>query len=141
VDVASLEGHDVRFVDGSTEEVDLIVYATGYRREIPFLAETLGTAGSSPGLWAHALVPGHPTLFVAGHFDSDGGAYPLFCRQAELFAALARNASARDRLAERMRTAPPDLTGGIRHIDSARHDIHVNTEAYNKFLVRLVRGS
>lgn len=139
VDVAALAGDQVRFVDGSTEEVDLIVYATGYRREIPFLTETLGTSGTSPGLWAHALVPGHPMLFVAGHFDSDGGAYPLFCKQAELFAALAPNAPARDRLAERIRTAPPDLTGGIRHIDSARHDIHVNTEAYNKFLLRLVR--
>lgn len=139
VDVAALEGDRVRFVDGSTEEVDLIVYATGYRREIPFLTEALGTPGRSPELWAHAFVPGHPTLFVAGHFDSDGGAYPLFCRQAELFAELARSPRARDRLAARMRSAPPDLTGGIRHIDSSRHDIHVNTEAYGKFLVRLVR--
>ncbi|HUF29431.1 MAG TPA: NAD(P)-binding domain-containing protein [Gemmatimonadaceae bacterium] len=139
VDVAGLDGRLVRFVDGSTEEVDLIVYATGYRREIPFLSGALGTDGAAPALWAHAFAPGHPTLFVAGHFDSDGGAYPLFCKQAELFAELARSAEARSRLGERMRSAAPDLTGGIRHIDSARHDVHVNTEAYGKFIVRLLR--
>jgi hypothetical protein len=85
------------------------------------------------------FVPGHPTLFVAGHFESDGGAYPLVSRQAELFATLATDPSAREALARRLRAPAPDLTGGIRHIDSPRHGIHVNSEAYGGFIRRLVR--
>lgn len=138
-DVAELDGRRVRFADGSTEEVDLIVYATGYRHEIPLLRETLGSNGGPPALWGTMFVPEHPTLFVAGHFESDGGAYPLVSRQAALFADLAASSAARDRLRARLRGPAPDLTGGIRHIDSPRHGIHVNSETFGKFIRRLER--
>jgi cation diffusion facilitator CzcD-associated flavoprotein CzcO len=137
-DVASLNGRRVRFEDGTEEELDLIVFATGFRHEIPCLRSTLGNGGP-PALWGQMFVPGHPTLFIAGHFESDGGAYPLVSRQAALFAGLARNPAARARIAERMRVPPPDLTGGIRHIDSPRHGIHVNAEAFGNFVGRLAR--
>ena len=139
VDVAEFAGREVRFTDGSTEEVDLVLFATGYRHELPCLRETLGTNGGRPPLWAQMFVPGRPTLYVAGFFESDSGAYPLHCRQATLFAELARHPRARAWLNARMRTPAPDLTGGIRHIDSPRHRIHVNAEALMKFLERVTR--
>ena len=139
-DVARFEDATVHFTDGSREEVDLVVFATGYRHEIPFLANALGAEGTA-GLWGHMFAPAHPTLFVAGHFESDGGAYGLVSKQGALFAALAARPAARQALAARMRmrTPTPDLTGGIRHIDSPRHGIHVNMEAYGKFLRGLER--
>jgi hypothetical protein len=151
-DVARFAGRTVHFTDGTSEELDLVVFAIGYRHEIPFLGPVLGTNGaggsgigeresgqSAHELWAKMFVPGHPTLFVAGHFESDGGAYPLVSRQAELFATLATDPSTREALARRLRAPAPDLTGGIRHIDSPRHGIHVNSEAYGGFIRRLVR--
>lgn len=137
VDVAQLEGRRVRFADGSAEDVDLIVYAIGYQHAIPILVDTLGANGGPPALWGQSFVRDRPTLFVAGHFESDGGAYPLVSKQAALFAALAADPAARQRLRARLRAPAPDLTGGIRHIDSPRHGIHVNSETFVKFLRRL----
>jgi cation diffusion facilitator CzcD-associated flavoprotein CzcO len=137
-DVARFEDQTVHFTDGSSEEVDLVVFATGYRHEIPFLEPALGE-GAAPG-WGNMFVPGHPTLFVAGHFESDGGAYPLVSKQAALFAALAGDRDARVALQSRMRAPAPDLTGGIRHIPSPRHAIHVNAEAYARFMGKLGRA-
>lgn len=136
-DVAEFAGREVRFVDGSREEVDLVIFATGYRHELPCLKDTLGTNGGPPRLWGRMFSPSHPMLFVAGFFESDSGAYPLHCRQADLFAKLATDPRARARLADRMRTPTPDLTGGIKHVNSPRHVIHVNAEAYVKFMKKL----
>src|SRR3954470_15879497 len=36
--IASLEGSQVRFADGSVEDVDVVVYATGYKVTFPFFA-------------------------------------------------------------------------------------------------------
>lgn len=138
VDVAEFAGREVRFTDGSSEDVDLVLFATGYRHELPCLRETLGTNGR-PGLWGQMFLPGHPTLYVAGFFESDSGAYPLHSRQAALFAELARQVPARRWLAARTRMPAPDLTGGIHHVDSPRHAIHVNAEAFTKFIDRLTR--
>ena len=139
VDVAEFAGRQVRFVDGTTEEVDLVLFATGYRHELPCLSDALGTNGGKPPLWGQMFLPERPTLFVAGFFESDSGAYPLHCRQAALFARLANSPRARSALVARMRTPVPDLTGGIRHVDSPRHGIHVNAEAFMQFIDRLTR--
>ena len=138
-DVAEFAGREVRFVDGSREEVDVVVFATGYRHELPCLEGTLGKNGGPPPLWGQMFSPSHQNLFVAGFFESDSGAYPLHCRQAELFAKLAGDSRARERLAQRLRSPTPDLTGGIRHVKSPRHVIHVNAEAYGKFIRKLLR--
>ena len=135
-DVARFEGSTVHFTDDSSADVDLVVFATGYRHEIPFLDTVLGVDGGRR-LWANMFVPGHPTLFVAGHFESDGGAYSLVSKQGTLFAGLARRPEARQALAARLRTPAPSLTGGIRHVDSPRHGIHVNLEAYTAFITKL----
>jgi cation diffusion facilitator CzcD-associated flavoprotein CzcO len=138
-DVAEFAGREARFTDGSTEEVDLVLFATGYRHELPCLHDTLGTNGGSPSLWGQMFLPGRPTLYVTGYFESDSGAYPLHSRQGALFAQLASSGRARAWLDTRMRTPAPDLTGGIRHVDSPRHGIHVNAEAFTTFIDRLTR--
>lgn len=139
VDVAEFAGREVRFADGSTEEVDLVLFATGYRHELPCLRDALESNGGRPPLWGQMFMPDNPTLYVAGYFESDSGAYPLHSRQAALFAELARSERAREWLRTRTRTPAPDLTGGIRHVDSPRHGIHVNAEAFTKFIDRLTR--
>jgi hypothetical protein len=40
-DIVRLDGRRVHFADGSTEELDLILWATGYRPTIPFLSAAL----------------------------------------------------------------------------------------------------
>ena len=143
-DVARLEGRRVHFTDGSVEEVDLIVWATGYRASIPFLARVLPHRDSTgPDLFATLIPPGIPDLFVVGHFEADGGAYPLVSKQAALIALLARvharsPDAARawiDRLTAGRR---PDLSGGVRYVASPRHASYAQCETYEKYLTRLI---
>ena len=143
-DVARLDGRQVAFRDGSTEEVDLIVWATGYRPTIPFLARALPARdGAGPELFG-ALFTSARNLYVMGHFESDGGAYPLVSKQAELVALLARSdATAPDatrqwieRLISERR---PDLSGGVRYVPSLRHSNYAQFETYEAYLSRLIR--
>ena len=143
-DVASLDNRRVHFRDGSTEEIDLIVWATGYRPTIPFLESALPSRdGVGPDLFG-ALFPGLPNLYVLGHFESDGGAYLLVSKQAELVALLAQaDATSPDATREwvsRLTSGRrPDLSGGVRYVQSLRHSNYTQFETYEKYLSGLIR--
>jgi cation diffusion facilitator CzcD-associated flavoprotein CzcO len=144
-DVVRLDGARVHFADGASEEVDLIVWATGYRPTIPFLADALGTRnGTGPELFAALILPGAPNLYVLGHFESDGGAYPLVSQQAEVVALLAQSdatapEATRDWIRRLTSSRRPDLSGGVRYVQSPRHSNYAQFETYESYLRRLVR--
>jgi cation diffusion facilitator CzcD-associated flavoprotein CzcO len=144
-DVVRLDGPRVRFADGSTEEIDLVVWATGYRPTIPFLANTVAVRGGvGPELFATLFPAGVPNLYVLGHFESDGGAYPLVSKQAQLIALLARSdtvapEATRAWIARLTAGRPPDLSGGVRYIASPRHEHYAQFETYESYLERLIR--
>lgn len=75
--IAELCGRQVRFVDGSVEDVDVIVCATGYRTRFPFLSESVAPVidnhiplykrmvqadSARHGLWFMGLAQPLPTL-------------------------------------------------------------------------------
>ena len=66
--IAALEGHQVRFEDGSVETVDAIVYATGYRISFPFFKDPslLPDADHRFPLFKRMMQPGVPNLFFMG---------------------------------------------------------------------------
>lgn len=143
-DVVRLDGRRAHFRDGTSEELDLIIWATGYRPTIPFLDAALPSRnGTGPDLFG-ALFPDAPNLYVLGHFESDGGAYPLVSKQAELVAMLAQSdATAPDATrtwVARLTSSPrPDLTGGVRYVGSIRHENYAQFETYESYLSRLIR--
>jgi hypothetical protein len=95
-----LVGDRVRFVDGSEEVVDRIVYATGYRISLPFLPSSLVSAsGRDFPLYRRIVPPDVGGLFFAGFLDAPGGLLPLVEAQGEWIAAL---------LAGRLRLPPPE---------------------------------
>ena len=88
--IDSLAGNGVRFVDGSTEEVDAIVWCTGYRVSIPFLDQAL--VGDDPRelpLYKRIFHLEREDLFFVGLMQSTGSAFPIVERQAQLLAAYA----------------------------------------------------
>ena len=141
-DVSGFEGSEVRFEDGSRETVDLVLMATGYRRAYPFL----DTAGlDAPGddlrpddLHLMLLHRRRPTLSFMGIFETDGAAYELFARQAEVVAgvleALRAGGDATEGLRRRIATERADLRGGHRYVDSDRHSWYVAGRPYRKAL-------
>jgi cation diffusion facilitator CzcD-associated flavoprotein CzcO len=145
-DIAELQGSRVRFTDGSEEEIDLIVFATGYGHVMPFLEAggvTLGPGAS--GLWLNVFARHYEDLFVIGLFETDGAAYPMASRQAELVARYLREKSAAPAsphwLDSRRRDPSPDLRGGVRYIATPRHSIYVQFDEYLHYIDRLIKQS
>ena len=66
-DVSRLRRHAVELADGRREPVDVVVAATGYRMELPFLASGLvGWQGRVPRLYKYVFPPGQRDLAFVG---------------------------------------------------------------------------
>lgn len=66
-DVAKFDGPRVVFADGTTEEVDLIIFATGYQLRFPFLDSSLLIWEQGlPRLYLNIFPENHETLFFVG---------------------------------------------------------------------------
>src|SRR3954470_13305600 len=86
--LAALDGDGVRFVDGTSEPVDAIVWCTGYRVVIPFLDPALvGPDPKNLPLYKRVLHLDVDDLFFVGLMQSTGSAFPIVERQSELLAA------------------------------------------------------
>jgi cation diffusion facilitator CzcD-associated flavoprotein CzcO len=152
-DLAGVEGRTVRFADGTAGDYDLILLATGYRLDYPFvdpahLAWAGPGSGTSPRLFCNVVPPSANGLFVVGMLEASGIGWQGRAEQAELVArflaadaagadgdaaAAARAARFRARLAEPW----PDLTGGYRYLGLERMSYYVNKDAYRRTVRRL----
>jgi dimethylaniline monooxygenase (N-oxide forming) len=87
-EVERLDGDRVRFAGGAEEEFDAIVYATGYRISLPFLApELLQPRGRRLPLYRRIVPPGIDGLFLAGFVDAPSGLLPIVEAQGDWIAA------------------------------------------------------
>ena len=85
--IEALEPGGVRFTDGTREDVDAIVWCTGYRVTIPFLDD--GLVGADPKtlrLYKRVLHLDREDLFFIGLMQSTGSAFPILERQSQLLA-------------------------------------------------------
>ncbi|HZI91828.1 MAG TPA: FAD-dependent oxidoreductase [Thermoleophilaceae bacterium] len=85
--VQSLDGDGVRFADGTREEIDTIVWCTGYRVTVPYVDESV--LGAPPGelplfkrMFHHEL----DDVFFIGLVQTTGSAIPVVERQSALLA-------------------------------------------------------
>jgi dimethylaniline monooxygenase (N-oxide forming) len=81
--VVAAVGDEVTFADGSSERVDAIICATGYRLDLPYLSPDLW-AVLQPDLRLHhrTLHPDLPGFGVLGQFALQGPYFPLLELQA-----------------------------------------------------------
>ncbi|MDX5366141.1 MAG: NAD(P)-binding domain-containing protein, partial [Alphaproteobacteria bacterium] len=134
-DVARFEGKTVHFKDGTSEEIDLVLCATGYTWKVPYVDPALfDWKEGRPDLYMNLFSRKNSTLYALGFMETNGGAYKLFDEMADLIARaiLARSngtAAALDTLVSEDR---PDLSGGIKFVGSARHATYVEIDAYRK---------
>lgn len=141
-DVARFDGTTVHFTDGTADDFDLVLCATGYRWAIPYVDPSHFTwKGSRPDLYLNLFSRHDRSLYALGYMETNGGAYKLFDEMADLITRtiVARRhggsaAAAVDRLVEHDR---PDLSGGIRFVGSDRHSTYVEIAAYRKYMAKL----
>ncbi|MFO0913915.1 MAG: NAD(P)-binding domain-containing protein [Pirellulales bacterium] len=130
-DVHRVDGRLVEFVDGTREEFDTIVLATGYRLTIPFLDSSyLNTHDGLPSLYLHAFHPDRDDLMVAGMIQPNGGQWPLTDAQARILVGYLSAREAGLPVANEFRKARSTVSsvpnGGIRFDRSSRHRIEVD---------------
>ena len=89
--IERLDGSQVIFTDGSAEEVDLLVWATGFRPSFPFLDSSyILDEDNKSKLFIHTFHRELDDFFVAGLFEpAEGGVHPAALLLQPFFGALA----------------------------------------------------
>jgi cation diffusion facilitator CzcD-associated flavoprotein CzcO len=144
-DVAEFSGHTVRFVDGRCDEIDLVIFATGFRVTLPFLdRELLEWNNGAPRLDLNIFPPNRSDLQFIGLIQPDSGQWGLVDWQSRLVANYWRLLGEAPQRAEQFRQSlrrGASLSGGVRYLETPRHALEVEHYSYRRMLERLVRES
>jgi cation diffusion facilitator CzcD-associated flavoprotein CzcO len=143
-DIDRLDGHRVRFTDGTDEEIDLILYATGYDWSIPYMDQKYFEWNDGrPDLYLSTFNRHHHNLIGLGYIEFNSSAYTIFDHISNVVAQYLHDqqhdperANAFDRLITGDR---PQLNGGIRFVDSPRHRAYVDARTYRNYLAEVRR--
>jgi len=134
--IARLEPEHVVFTDGSREQIDVIVYCTGYRITFPFLGtDVINPADNVVPLYRRVVSPDHPGLWFIGLIQPLGAIMPLAEVQAEWVTELIAGDGALPPRAEMEREIVAELRRmQRRYVTSRRHTIQVDFEDYLRLL-------
>lgn len=125
-------GRNVRFADGSEEEVDLVIYCTGYEIEFPFLDEEVFAARDNRmPLYKRAVSVENPGLYFLGFIQPLGPIMPIAEAQAEWLADLLTARAALPSTTEmRSEITAYDRWLHKRFVASKRHTVEVDFHPY-----------
>ena len=133
-DIARLDGKVVEFKDGRREEIDLIVFATGYDYAIPYVdSELMNWKNGKPHLAYTVFNERNPSLFAAGFTEMNGGGYYIFDEMTSLIAdaiEMERDKPEAWKKAWEQVKQPTDFTGPLGLIGSQRHSDYVDMETF-----------
>jgi dimethylaniline monooxygenase (N-oxide forming) len=131
--VAKLDGSRVSFADGSSEDFDAIIYATGYKTSFPFLDPAIFAVkdNEAPQLYRRMLALERPGLYFAGLVQPIGATIPLVEIQARWMAGVLAGEIALPS-PEAMRAELREHWRGVkrRYVDSARYTLEVDYRDY-----------
>ena len=129
-------GRQVRFTDGSTEEIDLIVYCTGYRITFPFLdPEIFSAPDNRVPLYRYVFSPEHKGLHFVGLVQPLGAIMPLAELQSEWIADVLENKATLPMPGEMREAIAADREAmAKRYVNSKRHTIEVDFEPYKRLI-------
>ncbi|MBW4093831.1 MAG: NAD(P)-binding domain-containing protein [Proteobacteria bacterium] len=99
--IDAVTGHRIRFADGSEEEFDALIAATGYRIDLDFIPEeVLKVVDNRLDLYLRIIPPDWPGLFFMGFFNTDTALNMVFEHQARFV---------REILLDNATPPPPDI--------------------------------
>jgi dimethylaniline monooxygenase (N-oxide forming) len=136
--IERLEGDRVRFTDGSVEEIDVIVYCTGYKITFPFFPPGLIEAVDNRiALYRRVVDPDHPGLYFIGLIQPLGAIMPIAELQSEWVGDILEGKItllSRDQM--RAVVQREDRRMAKRYVRSPRHTIQVDFYPYMRTLRR-----
>ncbi len=140
-DVARFDGADAVFADGGREPFDVVIRATGYRIDMPFIAPEHLAADTTgcPRLHLNLLHPTRDDIAVVGLIQPDSGQWWLTDLQSQLVARMAVAARSAPRASAwlyraRSRPQPPR----VHYVPSPRHRLEVEHYSYGRTLRRMI---
>lgn len=126
------EGSKAFFVDGTADEVDVVIYCTGYKVTFPFFDDrVVRAADNHVDLYRRVVDPEHPGLYFLGLIQPLGAIMPLSEAQAKWVADLVSGAGTLPPSAEMRRQIQEyDESVRKRYVASKRHTIQVDFRSY-----------
>ncbi len=136
-DIDRFEGRTVRFRDGSSADYDLILAATGYKLDYPFIDDDLiNWRGDAPHLFLNAMHPERDDVFVLGMVEASGLGWQGRHEQAEMVVRYIkglRNGSAAARKLQAEKAAGfSRVTGGVNYLNLPRMAYYVDKATYRR---------
>lgn len=144
-DIERFEGRKVIFTDGEETEVDMVIFATGYRLNFPFMVENYIANGDvAPQMFIKICHREFDNLFCTGLAQpADGGFWQLADYQGQLIATFLIAQEHGSPLADWFRklkaTADPAVDHGVDYIDSPRHKLEVQHYRYRTYIKKLLK--
>jgi len=131
-------GRTVRFVDGSEEEIDLVVYCTGYKMTFPFFEpEVLSAPDNRLPLYRRVVSVERPGLYMIGFIQPLGPIMPLAEAQCEWIADLLGNRALLPSPVEmRKEIEEEERKMRKRFVASKRHTVEVDFYPYLREIQR-----
>ena len=125
-------GRTVRFVDGSEEEIDLVVYCTGYKITFPFFDPKVVSARDNRlPLYRRVVSVERPGLYFIGFIQPLGPIMPLAEAQCEWVADLLNGRATLPSAGEMKREiAREERKMKKRFVASKRHTVEVDFHPY-----------
>jgi cation diffusion facilitator CzcD-associated flavoprotein CzcO len=142
-DIDRLDGQTVHFRDGTQAEYDLILAATGYRLDYPFIDDALlNWQGDAPHLYLNAMHPERDDLFVLGMVEASGLGWQGRHEQAEMvvryITGLAAGSDAAARLRAEKAAGFDRATGGMTYLELPRMAYYVDKATYRRAVGRWI---
>ncbi|MGP4849420.1 NAD(P)/FAD-dependent oxidoreductase, partial [Marinobacter sp. 1Y8] len=133
-----IDGHTVSFSDGESHDYDLILMATGYLLDYPFIerAQLNWPANhDAPQLYMNVFHPEHNNLFMMGMVEAAGLGWEGRNQQARLVALYIQQrqqntAAVKQFNKVKRKRAGKTLDGGYDYIKLARMAYYVNKDEY-----------
>ncbi len=125
-------GRAVRFADSSEEEIDLVVYCTGYKITFPFLGEQVFPVRDNRlPLYRRVVAVERPGLYFIGFIQPLGPIMPIAEAQAEWVADLLKGTASLPSAGEmQVEIGDYEQRMGKRFVASKRHTIEVDFHPY-----------
>jgi dimethylaniline monooxygenase (N-oxide forming) len=125
-------GRTIRFADGSEEEIDLVVYCTGYKITFPFFdPEVIAAPDNRLPLYRRVVPVERPGLYFIGFIQPLGPIMPLAEAQAEWVADLLGGRAKLPPEGEmRSDISEEEAKMRKRYIASKRHTVEVDFHPY-----------
>lgn len=142
-DIKEFSGNEVIFKDGSKAQIDVVIFATGYRHSIPYAQEYFGNPQHPIDMYLTIFSKKYKNLYAMGFIETNSGAYNLFGYAAKVLASYLsdeiRNPERAKEFDKLIHSKNPDLSGGIKFIKSARHEGYVDASAIKKEFLKLIK--